>query len=341
MAVRTIEVPAQRKQATARALITGGAGFIGSHLAQYLLDQSYSVCVLDDLSTGSVANLVEIEGEEDLSVVNGNVADRSIVDDLVRDSDVIFHLAASVGVRRIVDKPVESIAINIDGTEVILESAARWKKRVIIASTSEVYGKSTKVPFSEDDDLLLGPTKNIRWGYAASKAIDEYLTLAYVRDNGLPATIVRLFNTVGPRQTSRYGMVIPTFVRQALDTDPITVHGDGSQRRAFAHVADVVDAIHELSIRDDTIGEVFNVGNDFEISISDLADLVKERAKSDSLIVTLPYETAWAIDGFEDIQRRVPDLTKIRNHIGYEPSWTIEEIVDDVIAHFKAQPGFS
>lgn len=341
MAVRSIEVPAERKQATARALITGGAGFIGSHLAEYLLDEGYSVNVLDDLSTGSAANLNGIGDTDDMSVVNGDVSDHALVDELVRDSDVVFHLAASVGVRRIVDKPIESIAINIKGTEVVLDSAARWRKRVIIASTSEVYGKSTKVPFSEDDDLVLGPTKNIRWGYAASKAIDEYLTLAHVRDNGLQATIVRLFNTVGPRQTSRYGMVIPTFVRQALNNDPITVHGDGEQRRAFAHVADVVVAIHELSVRNDTVGEVFNVGNDFEISISDLADLVKERAKSDSLIVTLPYETAWEIDGFEDIRRRVPDLSKIRSHIGYEPSWTIEEIVDDVIEHFKAQPGFS
>lgn len=340
MAVRSIEVRSPKKQATARALITGGAGFIGSHLAEYLLDEAYDVCVLDDLSTGSVGNLAHID-TDDLSIVNGDVVDRAVIDRLVRDCDVVFHLAASVGVRRVVDLPIESISINITGTEVVLEAAARWGKRTIIASTSEVYGKSTKVPFSEDDDLVLGPTHNVRWGYAASKAIDEYLTLAYVRDRGLPATIVRLFNTVGPRQTGRYGMVIPTFVRQALNTDPITIHGDGTQRRAFAHVSDVITAVHQLAERDDTVGQVFNVGSDYEISISDLADLVKERAKSESLIVTMPYEEAWDVDGFEDIQRRVPDLTKIRRLIGYEPSWTIEEIIDDVIAHFRSRPGFS
>jgi UDP-glucose 4-epimerase len=231
--------------------------------------------------------------------------------------------------------------VNITGTEVILDAAARWKKRVIIASTSEVYGKSTKIPFSEDDDLVLGPTKNIRWGYAASKAIDEYLTLAYVRDRDLRATIVRFFNTVGPRQTSRYGMVVPTFVRQALSGRDITVHGDGTQRRAFAHVSDVIGAVHELSLREDTVGEVFNLGNDDEISIGDLARLVKDKAASNSSIVTVPYDEAWTIDGFEDIQRRVPDLSKIRRWIGYEPAWSTGEIVEDVIDHFRAEPGFS
>lgn len=341
MAVRSMEVPAPRtRQKAGRALITGGAGFIGSHLAEYLLDDAYSVCVLDDLSTGSVENLAHIE-DQDLSIINGDVGDRVVVDELVRESDVVFHLAASVGVRRIIDRPIESIATNISGTEVVLESAARWEKKTVIASTSEVYGKSSKVPFSEEDDLMLGATRHVRWGYAASKAIDEYLALAYVRDRGLPATVVRLFNTVGPRQTSRYGMVIPTFVRQALNSDPITVHGDGSQRRAFAHVSDAVHAIHQLSISQDAIGEVFNVGNDYEISIMDLATLVRDRAKSDSLIITLPYDEAWTIPGFQDIPRRVPDLTKIRNGIGFEPSWTIEEIVDDVIDHFRSAPGFS
>lgn len=341
MAVRSMEVSAPRtRQKTARALITGGAGFIGSHLAEWLLDESYAVCVLDDLSTGSEANLSHLD-DDDLSVVNGDVADRDVLDRLIRECDVVFHLAASVGVRRIIDRPIEAISINIGGTEAVLESAARWGKTTVIASTSEVYGKSAKVPFNEDDDLLLGATKHIRWGYAASKAIDEYLALAYVRDMGLPATIVRLFNTVGRRQTSRYGMVIPTFVRQALNSDPITVHGDGDQRRAFAHVSDVVGAIHQLSVTPTATGQVFNVGNDYEISINDLAELVRDRAKSESLIVTLPYDEAWTIDGFEDIQRRVPDLTKIKKLIGYEPSWTIEEIVDDVIDYFRSQPGFA
>ena len=340
MAVRTIGVPASRKQTTARALITGGAGFIGSHLAESLLDDGYDVCVLDDLSTGSMANLGHLD-DHDLTMVNGDVADRSLVDDLVRQCDVVFHLAASVGVRRIVDKPIESISVNITGTEVVLEAAARFRRRIIIASTSEVYGKSTKVPFNEDDDLVLGPTKSIRWGYAASKAIDEYLTISYVRDRGLPATIVRFFNTVGPRQTGRYGMVIPTFVRQALRGEDLTVHGDGTQQRAFAHVADVIGAVHELTAREDTVGEVFNVGNDSEISILELAEMIRTRAGSDSDIVKVPYEEAWTIEGFEDIKRRVPDLGKIRRWIGYEPAWSTEEIVDDVIAHFRAQPEFS
>lgn len=340
MAVRTIEVPASRKQKTGRALITGGAGFIGSHLTESLLGDGYDVCVLDDMSTGSMANLEHLKGH-DLTIINGDVADRSLVDDLVRQCDVVFHLAASVGVRRIVDKPIESISVNITGTEVVLEAAARFRRRIIIASTSEVYGKSTKVPFNEDDDLVLGPTKNIRWGYAASKAIDEYLTLSYVRDRGLPATIVRFFNTVGPRQTGRYGMVIPTFVRQALRGEDLTVHGDGTQQRAFAHVADVIGAVNELTAREDTVGEVFNVGNDSEISILELAEMIRSRAGSDSDIVKVPYEEAWTIAGFEDIKRRVPDLGKIRSWIDYEPAWSTEQIVDDVIAHFKAQPEFS
>lgn len=342
MVVRTVGASTSRvREATARALVTGGAGFIGSHLTEYLLDESYSVCVLDDFSTGARANLSEVADDENVSTVGGDVADVSLVEDLVRECDVVFHLAASVGVRRVIDRPIESISTNIRGTEVVLEAAARWGKPTIVASTSEVYGKSEKVPFNEEDDLLLGAPRHVRWGYAASKAIDEYLALAYVRDRGLPATIVRLFNTVGPRQSSLYGMVIPTFVRQALNGDPITIHGDGTQRRSFAHVSDVVSAIHQLSMSPEAVGEVFNVGNDFEISIEDLADLVRDRAKSDSLIITLPYEEAWEISGFEDIQRRVPDLTKIRKWIGYEPSWTIEEIVDDVIEHFRSQPSFS
>lgn len=340
MAVRTIEVPTSRKQVTARALITGGAGFIGSHLAEYLLDQTYDVCVLDDLSTGSMSNLDHLDGD-DLTMINGDVANRSLVEDLVRQCDVVFHLAASVGVRRIVDRPIESISVNITGTEVVLEAAARFHRRVIIASTSEVYGKSTKIPFNEEDDLVLGPTKNVRWGYAASKAIDEYLTLSYVRDRDLPATIVRFFNTVGPRQTGRYGMVIPTFVRQALRGEPLTVHGDGTQQRAFAHVSDVIGAVHELTSREDSVGEVFNVGNDSEISILELAEMIRTRTESVSDIVKVPYDEAWTIEGFEDIKRRVPDLSKIRRWIGYEPSWSTEEIVDDVIAHFRAQPDFS
>jgi UDP-glucose 4-epimerase len=323
-----------------RALITGGAGFIGSHLAERLLEHDYRVTVLDDLSTGAIANLAHLPEGDDLTFVGGSITDTATVNDLVGQADHVFHLAASVGVKRIVDSPIESISTNIRGTEVLLEASARFEKPTIVASTSEVYGKSSKIPFSEDDDLVLGPTHNLRWSYAASKAIDEFLTLAYVRDSGLPATIVRLFNTVGRRQTGRYGMVIPRFVKQAINGEPITVHGDGAQRRAFAHVSDAVEAIHKLSLSPEATGQVFNVGNDVEISIYELAELVRERAKSDSPIIKVPYEQAFG-EGFEDIRRRVPDLTRVRSAVGYTPTWTIEEIVDDVVAHFREQTGFS
>lgn len=325
---------------SARALITGGAGFIGSHLTERLLDNGYTVTVLDDLSTGTIDNLAHLHPADRFTFVGGSITDASAVNELVRHADYVFHLAASVGVQRIVDSPIESISTNIRGTEVLLESSARFGKPTIVASTSEVYGKSSKIPFSEGDDLVLGPTQNLRWSYAASKAIDEFLTLAYVRDVGLPATIVRLFNTVGRRQTGRYGMVIPRFVKQALAGEPITVHGDGAQRRAFAHVSDAVGAIHKLSVTPEAVGEVFNVGNDVEISIFELAELVRERAKSDSEIITVSYEQAFG-KGFEDIRRRVPDLTKVRSAVGYEPIWTIEEIVDDVVDFFREQTGFS
>ena len=324
-----------------RALITGGAGFIGSHLAERLLKESYQVNVLDDLSTGSINNLTHLNDVDDFSIVTGDVADSSLMDKLVRDTDHVFHMAAAVGVKRIVETPIQSMVTNIRGTEVVFEAAARWEKSVVVASTSEVYGKSAKIPFSEDDDVVLGATRNLRWSYAASKLIDEYLALAYVRDARLSAVVVRLFNTVGRRQTGRYGMVIPTFVRQALSGQPITVHGNGSQRRAFAHVSDAVDAIYGLSVTPEASGEVFNVGNDYEISIFDLAELVRERTKSDSEIVLVPYESAFKVSGFEDIQRRVPDLAKIKALVGYVPSWTIEEIVDDVVGYFREKPGFT
>lgn len=323
-----------------RALITGGAGFVGSHLAERLLRDSYRVTVLDNLATGSIANLDHLLGEEGFTMVNGDVIDPSLVEGLVRESDYVFHLAASVGVKRIVETPIESMLTNIRGTEVVLEAAARWQPSVMIASTSEVYGKSPSVPFNEEDDILLGPSHQLRWSYAASKAIDEYLTLAYFRDERLPATVVRLFNTVGRRQTGRYGMVIPTFVRQALSGLPLTVHGDGSQRRAFAHVSDAVDAMVKLSNLPEARGEVFNVGNDFEISILDLANLVRERAKSDSEILFIPYDRAFRATGFEDIPRRIPDLSKIKQFISYEPAWSIEAIIDDVVGFFREQPGF-
>lgn len=326
---------------TPNAVITGGAGFIGSHLAERLLDESYQVIVVDDLSTGSMENLRHLLDNEQLTVEHGDVTDPAVIDPLIDGADYVFHLAASVGVRRIMESPIESISTNIRGTETVLEAAARSRTATMIASTSEVYGKNSNVPFNEDDDLLLGSTRHLRWSYAAAKAIDEHLTLAYVRDAGLPAAVVRFFNTVGRRQTGRYGMVLPTFVKQALDGLPITVYGDGSQRRAFTHVSDAVRAIYRLSNTPEARGEVFNVGNDYEISIMDLAKLIRERTKSDSDIITIPYENAFAASGFEDIPRRIPDLSKIGSLIGYKPSWTIEEIVDDVIDFFREEPEFS
>lgn len=323
------------------ALVTGGAGFIGSHLTEHLLDEGYQVTILDDLSTGSLSNSHHPRHNGSVAFVEGDVKDEALVDDLVAGAEQIYHLAASVGVRKIIDSPVEAMINNIRGTEVILESAVRWQTPTLIASTSEVYGKRAQVPFNENDDLVFGATRNLRWSYAAAKAVDEFLTLGYFRDHGLPATVVRLFNTVGPRQTGRYGMVIPTFVRQALSGQPITVHGSGQQQRAFAHVTDAVHAMYRLSSSPEALGEVFNVGSNFEISIMDLARLVKERTKSTSEIVTVPYERAFENDGFEDIPRRIPDLTKVKAAIGYEPTWAIEEIVDDVVSFFRLEPAFS
>lgn len=323
-----------------RALITGGAGFVGSHLTERLLTEGYDVTILDDLSTGSRSNLDHPNQDRPVRFVHGDVLDAGVVDELVSDADYVFHLAASVGVRKIIDSPVEAMINNIRGTEVILEAAARWNKVTVVASTSEVYGKSDRIPFSETDDMVFGPTHNLRWSYAAAKAIDEFLALGYARDRDLPVIVVRLFNTVGPRQTGRYGMVIPTFVRQALGGQSITVHGDGTQRRAFAHVSDAVHAIYRLSRTEAAHGEVFNVGNDVEISIMELAELVKEKAKSKSEIVTVPYEDAFDNSGFEDIPRRVPDLGKVKKLIGYQPAWGIEEIVEDVVAYFRLEPAF-
>lgn len=324
-----------------RALITGGAGFIGSHFAERLLKEAYSVCVLDDLSAGSLDNLTHLLEHPDFSFVQGDVKDPSIVGKLSRHTDYVFHFAAAVGVKRIIDNPIKSMATNIGGTEVMLEAAAKYDKAIVIASSSEVYGKSTKIPFSEDDDLTFGSTQHVRWSYAASKAIDEFLTLAYVRDVGLRAIVVRLFNTVGRRQTGRYGMVIPTLVRQALGGLPITVHGDGSQRRAFVHVSDVVNAIFRLSVTPEAYGEVFNIGNDVEISIRDLAEMIRRQANSDSEIITVPYEMAFEKAGFQDIARRLPDLTRIRSFTEQDPAWSVEEIVDDVISFFREHPDFS
>ncbi|HXH07497.1 MAG TPA: GDP-mannose 4,6-dehydratase [Vicinamibacterales bacterium] len=319
-----------------RVLITGGAGFIGSHLADTLLDRGHEVSVIDNLSTGSIDNIAHLKGRPRFTYVIDDVTNEPVLAEALDRADVVFHLAAAVGVKLIVEAPVHTIETNVHGTEVVLKHANKKKKLVVIASTSEVYGKSTAVPFREDADLVLGPTLKHRWAYACSKAIDEFLALAYWKERKLPVVIVRLFNTVGPRQTGQYGMVIPNFVRQAMAGQPITVFGDGSQTRSFTHVADVVEALIRLVEEPRAIGQVFNVGNNHEISIRRLAELVRDLASSASPIVDVPYERAYET-GFEDMPRRVPDISKIRDLVGWEPRIGLEETLRSVIDYFRSK----
>ena len=317
-----------------RVLVTGGAGFIGSHLCDELLSRGDSVHVLDDLSTGAVENIRHLKGRDGFDYTLESASSQRIVAELVDEADVVYHLAAAVGVELIVESPVRTIETNVHCTEVVLTHAAKKKKPVFIASTSEVYGKSTDLPFSEEGDLVLGPTHKGRWAYACSKAIDEYLALAYWKERKLPTVVGRLFNTVGPRQTGRYGMVIPRFVRQALAEQPITVYGDGSQQRVFCHVKDVVLALAELMRREDTYGGIYNVGGVEEITIADLAERVRERTGSTSEVVTVPYDEAYE-PGFEDMVRRVPDISRIAREIGWRPRRTLDEIIGDVVEHHR------
>jgi UDP-glucose 4-epimerase len=319
-----------------RVLITGGAGFIGSHLGQAYLERGDEVFVLDDLSTGSIENIRHLKPNPRFQYTIDSVDHQALVAELVDQCDLIFHLAAAVGVKLIVESPVRTIETNVHGTEVVLAQAAKKKKKVVIASTSEVYGLSNQIPFREDGNLVLGATTKGRWSYACSKAIDEFLALAYWRERKLPTIIVRLFNTVGPRQTGRYGMVIPTFVKQALTGVPITVYGDGTQSRCFTHVADVVSALMRLADASAAVGQVFNIGSKEEVTIGELAEQVKVQTDSRSEIVLVPYSEAYEA-GFEDMPRRVPDLTKIGNLIGYRPTRTLEQILQDVIAHHRAE----
>ena len=313
-----------------RALITGGAGFIGSHLSEALLDQGSQVLILDDLSTGSIDNVAHLKGEYFIDSVNNE----PLLAELIDRSDVVFHLAAAVGVKLIVEQPVHTIETNVHGTEVVLKHANKKKKLVVIASTSEVYGKSNDVPFREDADLVLGPTPKHRWAYACSKAIDEFLALAYWKERKLPVIVVRFFNTVGPRQTGRYGMVIPNFVRQALAGEPITVFGDGTQSRAFTHVGDVVDALLKLVAEPHAIGQVINIGTTREITMAALAERIRELSSSKSVIKFVPYDEAYE-SGFEDMPRRVPDLERINALIGYDPKQTLDDILIQVIDDFR------
>jgi UDP-glucose 4-epimerase len=311
--------------------ITGGAGFIGSHLATRLLDRGDRVLVLDDLSTGSMDNIAHLVGRKDFEYRIGSALDVPLVAECVDRCDVTLHLAAAVGVRLIVERPVHTIETNIRASEVVLAAAAKKQRPVLITSTSEVYGKSDRLPFREDDDLQLGPTTHSRWAYACSKALDEWLGLAYYREKGVPVTIVRLFNTVGPRQTGRYGMVLPTFAAQALAGEPITVFGTGEQSRCFGHVQDAVEALLRLLNTPTAVGGVFNVGSDEEVTIHQVAQLIREATGSSSEIRRIPYADAYA-EGFEDMQRRVPDLTKLERTIGFRPRTPLTTIVADVVA---------
>jgi UDP-glucose 4-epimerase len=317
-------------------LITGGAGFIGSHLADYLLDRGEKVIAIDNLSTGRYDNIKHLQGRGGFEVIIDDVRHERLIDGLIRQSDRIYHLAASVGVRLIIDKPTESLINNIVSTERVLTSASRYRKSVLIASTSEVYGKSKNHAFAEGDDTVMGATDKARWGYANSKATDEFLAMAYYQETRLPVTIARLFNTVGPRQTGQYGMVIPNFVSQALQGIPLTVHGDGTQSRCFCHVKDVVPALVELVTRPVTYGKVFNVGSNREVTMRELAELVVSMTESSSEIRYIPYAEAYP-PGFEDMQRRMPDITRINSLIGFKPSLSLEDIIRDVIADQKAR----
>ncbi len=317
-----------------RALITGGAGFVGSHLAERLLADGHDVLVIDNLSTGSIHNIAHLKQVPGFSYVVDTVTNEPVLAEMVDQCDVVFHLAAAVGVKLIVEQPVHTLETNVHGTEVVLKHANKKKKLVFIASTSEVYGKSTDVPFREAADLVLGPSSKHRWAYACSKLIDEFLALAYWKEKRLPVVIVRLFNTVGPRQTGQYGMVLPTFVRQALTGQPITVFGDGTQSRSFTYVGDVVDALARLALEPRAVGEVFNIGGSGEVTMRDLATRVKTMTNSDSPIVTVPYDVAYEA-GFEDMPRRVPDVSKLHSLIGFEPKMGLDDIIRSVVEYVR------
>ena len=317
-----------------RYLITGGAGFIGSHLAERLLDRGDHVVLLDNLSTGSVENIRHLKSSTRMQYHLDNIENRQLLAELVDDADVIVHLAAAVGVKLIVESPVRTIETNVNGTQLILEAACKKRKLVLTASTSEVYGKSTQVPFHEEADLVLGPTTKGRWSYAASKALDEFLALSYWKEKKLPVIVVRLFNTVGPRQTGRYGMVLPNFVKSALDNTTISIYGNGKQSRCFCDVRDTVEGLVRLMDTDRAVGEVINVGNTEEITIEGLAQKVKERTRSSSPIEYVPYDKAYE-PGFEDMMRRVPAVEKLQALTGFRPQTPLNEIIDRVTAFFQ------
>jgi UDP-glucose 4-epimerase len=319
-------------------LVTGGAGFIGSHLVERVLARGDRAVVLDDLSTGRRENLAAVAGRREVEFVEGSVMDRPLVASLVARADRVVHLAAAVGVRLIVDEPVRTLETNIHGTEVVLAECARRLTPVFVASSSEVYGKGSRCPFREEDDVLLGPTTKSRWSYAASKMVDEFLALSYQKERGLPARVGRFFNTVGPRQVGQYGMVLPRFIGQALDGEPVTVYGDGRQSRTFGHVAEVVEAVVRLMDTPATAGQVFNIGGTEEVTILALAERVRGLTGGVAQIRHVPYEEAYG-GGFEDLGRRVPDTAKLRAATGFAPSRSLDDILRDTIAHLRAERG--
>ena len=317
-------------------LITGGAGFIGSHLADHLMKEGEEVVIMDDLSTGRFDNIRHLVEKRGFKYYIGKVEDRRLLEKIIEKVDRIYHLAASVGVQLILDDPVRTIENNIFSTQTVLEEAVKYGKSVLLASTSELYGKSEKLPFSEDSEVVYGPTRLFRWSYAISKAVDEFLLLAYHRQKGLPGVIVRLFNTVGPRQTGRYGMVLPRFVKQALSGEPITVYGSGEQKRCFAHVLDVVPALHDLMKSSQAQGMVVNIGNNEEVSINQLAENVQQKVNPEADILRLPYEQVYG-KNFEDMNSRQPDLTRVKELINYQPSRSLDTIIDDVLAFYRGK----
>ncbi len=319
-------------------LITGGAGFVGSHLADKLHSEGHDITVIDDLSTGRYSNVEHLEGQERFQLIIDTVLNDTLMERLIRDTDRVFHMASAVGVKLIMEQPVKTIETIFGGTEVVLKYCSRYRKRVLIPSTSEVYGKGTTVPFSEEDDVLTGATSKHRWAYACAKALDEFLALAHYRETRLPVVVVRLFNTVGPRQTGQYGMVVPNFIKSALKNEPITVHGDGTQSRCFGHVLDVVEGLVKLPENPKCFGQVINIGNDEEVTIKALAEKAIAMTGSTSTIRYISYDEAYG-DGFEDMQRRVPNLNKANNLIGYKPTRTLINIIEDVSEQFRGELG--
>lgn len=319
-----------------KVLVTGGCGFIGGHLCELLVKKGHKVVALDDLSTGSMRNVESLKGNKKFAFVRGNICNARTVDRLVKESDAVFHLASVVGVKLVCDEPVRTIETMADGTSIVIKACRKYMKKVLVASTSEVYGKGVKVPFSEDDDRLMGATSIRRWAYANCKAMDEFLALAHYYEAKLPVVVVRFFNTVGPRQTGMYGMVVPRFVKAALNNEPITVYDDGKQSRCFCHVLDVVEAIEKLMFHcPEAVGQVINVGNPKEVTIGDLAKFVKRQLKSKSVIRNISFEEAYPGGGFEDMRRRVPCIKKIKKLIGFKPTRTLKDIVRDVAESIK------